>query len=499
MSINLKLPELNIGRRGLAAVQEFAPPRLFAFRDRKPATRIPFACRAVPLDRTDDPSPAARLPRRLGRRWRAWVRTASLAAGVALGFAGVANAAQPLQPVAYTAIDGHVETLVPWQGQNVSVLVEPGPTRNAAVMSKMVSALDAAFSYYATTTGRLPAIAHSLNGRDEIAEVSSTCGAGCTYIGATGTEILTSYFENMYQQIASNDQFDQTPFYELGRSFWFWSPQLQFQAPDPDPVVTGYAVLMRFASMAKAGVNGAPFNGTPFPTFASQVAALAGQYEAHPSLSFAQTLAQAKSPGLYGGTDFWASLMMQLAARHGGQTFLHRFFTDLGTLPAASSTAAAVTNWLTAANYAACTGLSPVFYTRWGFPHPDGTVTTRPPASSVPEPTGTCPGATPPTPPRNTTPPTITGTPTTGQTLTEINGSWTNPATGFNFPTGYHYQWEDCNNSGNHCTTIPHATNNTYTLTPRDTAHTIRIQERQTNPAGTSKPATTTPTQIVRP
>jgi hypothetical protein len=84
------------------------------------------------------------------RRWR-------------LGSAGAARAPQPLPPVAYTAIDGHVETLVPWQGRNVSVLVEPGPTRDRAVMSKMVSALDAAFSYYATTTGRLPAVAHSLN------------------------------------------------------------------------------------------------------------------------------------------------------------------------------------------------------------------------------------------------------------------------------------------------------------------------------------------------
>jgi hypothetical protein len=42
---------------------------------------------------------------------------------------------------------------------------------------------------------------------------------------------------------------------------------------------------MRFRSMAAAHVQGAPFNGTPFATFSSQVAALAVQYEANPSLT----------------------------------------------------------------------------------------------------------------------------------------------------------------------------------------------------------------------
>lgn len=306
------------------------------------------------------------------------------------GAAQAQDTVNPLPPVTYTAIDGHTETLTPWQGQHVSVLVEPDVARDPRVMTRLVDALDRAWNYYARTTGRLPATAHSLNGRDEIAEVTSTCGAGCTYLGATGTEILTSYFEAMYQQIAQHNLYDQIPFYELGRSFWFWSPQLQFQAPDQDPVVTGFAVWMRFRSMNAAGVKGAPFNGTPFPAFASQVAALAGQYEADPSLTFADTLAIDASPGLYSGTDFWASLMTQLASRHGGQTFVARFWHHASSLPAASSTTDAVTNWVHDADYAACTNLSPVFYSRWGFPQPNGSVTPRPLASAVPEPIGRC-------------------------------------------------------------------------------------------------------------
>jgi len=178
--------------------------------------------------------------------------------------------------------------------------------------------------------------------------------------------------------------------YELGRNFWFWSPQLQFHSPEHDVAVTGFAVWMRFRSMAAAGVRGAPFNGTPFDTFRSQDEGLIGQYEADPSLTFANTLAQDKSPGLYGGADFWASIMMQLAARHGDQEFVERFWHLVGSLPTANSTIDAVTNWVQAASSAACTDLSAVFYSRWGFPRPDGTTAPRPPSGNVPEPAGNC-------------------------------------------------------------------------------------------------------------
>lgn len=302
----------------------------------------------------------------------------------------------------YKAQDGHTEMLTPWQGGHVTVLVEPGASRDPAVMGKLVGALDRAWSYYAESTGREPATdQYTLNARDEIAEVSSdnantgSCGgAACTYPGANGTEELTQYFEYGYNEIAQHDLYDQPLFYELGRSFWFWSPQLAFKPPDQgDAVVTGFAVWMRFRSMAAAGVSGAPFNGTtPFSTLESEVEGLARRYESDPPQTFAGTLAQNKSPdpSFGGGTDFWASLMMQLAARHGGDTFVTRFWKAANQQSAATSTSAAVTNWEHAASYAACADLSSVFYTRWGFPHPDGSVTPRAAAATVPEPTGHC-------------------------------------------------------------------------------------------------------------
>lgn len=292
-----------------------------------------------------------------------------------------------LSTVSYRAFDGHFETLVPWQGEEVSVLSDPAADRDPGVMTKLVSALDRAYRFYATMTGREPSPYFTLNGRTTIAQVTSTCGAGCGYLGATGVEIASPFFEGMYQA-AQGNLYDQIPFYELGRNFWFYGPQLAFRSPDQDPVISGYAVWMRYESMEGAKVGG----DMPFEKFRDEVASLIDIYESNPSLTFGQTLAQNQSPGPYNGTDFWASIMMRLADRYGGEQFIRRFWERTSTLGEASSTAGAVANWVQAASYAACADLTSVFYSRWGFLRPDGSVDARPSAASVPDPApGDCP------------------------------------------------------------------------------------------------------------
>jgi hypothetical protein len=323
---------------------------------------------------------------------------------IAIGLAGPLDSARAattctvkrLAPVTYSAFDGHSEVLTPWQGAKVAVLVEPGIRRSRAVMTKMVCALDRAWRYYHRTTGETPTPVRTTNGRTDVAEVSSTFGnAGSTFLGGAGTEIQTTYFEYGYQDIKGDDLYDQIPFYEFGRSFWFWTNQLSYSPPCSvgDPPTTGFAVWMRFRSMHAAGVHGAPLFGTatPFATFRSQVRGLEGIYDANTSDTFAGTLCQNTSPGMYGGTDFWASIMMKLASHYNGQTFVKRFWHHLGSLPAATSTPSAITNWLSDADYASCVDLSSVFYQRWGFPQPDGSVVNpRPAASTVPFPAGHC-------------------------------------------------------------------------------------------------------------
>jgi hypothetical protein len=92
-------------------------------------------------------------------------------------------------------------------------------------------------------------------------------------------------------------------------------------------------------------------------------------------------------------------------------------------------------------------------------------------------------------PPQSVSPPTISGNTTQQQTLTEGHGAWTNS------PTGYSYQWEDCNGP---CTAIPGATGQSYTLTASDVGHTIVVQETAMNASGSSTPASSAPSAVVQ-
>ena len=87
-----------------------------------------------------------------------------------------------------------------------------------------------------------------------------------------------------------------------------------------------------------------------------------------------------------------------------------------------------------------------------------------------------------PSPPVNTSPPTISGATVLGAMLTETNGAWTNN------PTGYSYQWQDCDASGNNCVDISGETGQTYELQYSDVGATIRVVETASNAGGDGSP-----------
>jgi hypothetical protein len=89
--------------------------------------------------------------------------------------------------------------------------------------------------------------------------------------------------------------------------------------------------------------------------------------------------------------------------------------------------------------------------------------------------------------------PTIAGGSSQGQTLTDVHGSWSNG------PTGYSYQWEDCDSAGNGCVAIAGAaaTGQTYLIAATDVGHTIRVAETAGNAAGPGAPALSTPTPAI--
>lgn len=94
-------------------------------------------------------------------------------------------------------------------------------------------------------------------------------------------------------------------------------------------------------------------------------------------------------------------------------------------------------------------------------------------------------------PPTNAVPPSIKGTPTVGQTLTAVDGTFTGTA-----PLTYSHQWLRCDQPGNTCAPISGATASTYTLTTADAGHAFRVIVAAKNSAG-SQNVTSPPTGVV--
>ena len=97
----------------------------------------------------------------------------------------------------------------------------------------------------------------------------------------------------------------------------------------------------------------------------------------------------------------------------------------------------------------------------------------------------------PPVPPSNTGLPVISGTAQAGDTLTASDGTWQGDT-----PMTYSYAWEQCDSSGNNCTTVSAASGNTYPLDSGDVGRTIRGVATATNDAGSAS-ATSLPTVVV--
>ncbi len=95
--------------------------------------------------------------------------------------------------------------------------------------------------------------------------------------------------------------------------------------------------------------------------------------------------------------------------------------------------------------------------------------------------------------PVNESVPSLSGTAKQGDTLTESNGYWTED------PTGYGYQWEDCDSSGASCTPIAGATGQTYVIGAGDVGHRIVVLETAYNKIGfAAKAAASDPTAVVK-
>lgn len=99
-------------------------------------------------------------------------------------------------------------------------------------------------------------------------------------------------------------------------------------------------------------------------------------------------------------------------------------------------------------------------------------------------------GSTAPSAPGNTSAPAVSGTAHVGSALSASTGSWSNG------PTGYAYQWRDCDSSGASCSNVSGATSSSYTVAAGDEGHTLDVVVTASN-AGGPGTGTSTATSVV--
>jgi hypothetical protein len=272
--------------------------------------------------------------------------------GIALAAAVEAAPVGPGAPVIYTTFQGQSLERFPWFGKYVVVLTADAGL-DPRVMAALVSSVNRAYFTYRQFTGQIPVPLPStvLEGRAIVAEVpdGATCGAGCAFLGLTGIELTSTFFAALYDGIRLREEYDQLVFYELGRNFWFFSPQLGAL----DPFVTGFAIANRFVSMERAHLDGGPFNGVlPFEEFKSSIVDdLLDDYLAHPALDWRNTLLLnmgPPNPHGWGAADLAGAMMYRIYAENGFSRY-RSFWAELADLPDANSPESAVRNFLAAA------------------------------------------------------------------------------------------------------------------------------------------------------
>ncbi len=273
------------------------------------------------------------------------------------------------KPQTYVSFDKDTLNLFAYEG-NKTMILSNTSNRDSLTMKKWVESMDGAYAYYTTCTGREPnyytEFTH-LNDLSTIARVDRTCGAACGYIGWTGIEIMNTFFDRFYDDLKNRGEYGQEPFYEFGRNFWFYSDQLEYT--ENDPIVTGYAVFMRFMAMDHLRLKGAPFWSWTFDQFRNEVRGLLNTYLIDTTYTWHNTLG--KGAGLrnmqLGATDLFASFCFYMFDHHGGHEWVKAVWKEAGILPKKNTTQDAVDNFIIASSRAAKHNLIPLF-TEWRWP-----------------------------------------------------------------------------------------------------------------------------------
>ena len=327
-------------------------------------------------------------PRR-GSVRRVWL--GCLGAGLLWLAAGAAGAIEPSQParpapIPYVAFDRTELQLYPYRGRNLVWLLPEG-TWEPERLQPLIELVDRAYDFYAEAVAGKPT-PYSPTIRDQlgtVAIVPKTCGGGCGYISSTGIEVKAPYFQDLYSNYQKTGEFETLPIYELGRNFWLksYAKKLEYQGADASVTVrTGFAAFMRLEVLDVLQIEPGSVYGTPFEIYRQDLRSLLWRYQADRTLNWHNTLRSGQAPknplcserGIcIGAPELWAAMLLEVRDRYSPNdpTFAKRLWAAVRDRPDATSTQAAVDNWIIALSETTQHNLVWLFEDVWRWPVSD--------------------------------------------------------------------------------------------------------------------------------
>ncbi len=289
-------------------------------------------------------------------------------------------------PIAYTTFDRVELRLSPYRGRHLMWLLPEGNWEQTR-LQPIIDWVDRAYEFYAqAVNGEPTAYPPTLRDRlGTLAIVPKTCGGGCGYISMTGIELKEPYFQILYDNYQKTGEVETLPIYELGRNFWLksYAKKLEYQSPDSSATVrTGFAAFMRLEALDVLQIKPGSVYGTPFEIYRQDLRSLLWRYQADRTLNWQNTLRSGQAPrnplcserGIcIGAPELWAAMVLEIRDRYSPNdpTFAQRLWTAVRDRPDATSTQAAVDNWIIALCQTTQRNLVWLFEDVWRWPVSD--------------------------------------------------------------------------------------------------------------------------------
>jgi len=264
------------------------------------------------------------------------------------------------------------------KGRNVVLLTSKNDYPKEMIDS-FVFDLDKIYDYYKDMAGE-PKTLSFMDGKATIAVVDDTgvfvSPSGKHYqslargfTGHTGIEISAGTFSKIFANHAAGRGMGNTPYWEMGRNFWFGGVYDIGWESGISGVGEAYALAMQTIAARQAGVK----PDTHLLEVEKEIESTLDKYIKDPKATFHNTIAEGRDSFGRAGRAHWllAGMVIRLHRDCGGDAFLRKFLAEIREAGGADNPQSAVDQLATAASRASGWDLTRMMREEWKLPVSD--------------------------------------------------------------------------------------------------------------------------------